>query len=456
MTLALALSLALAAPPAPSAAVTSDDPPVQVWLNQDNHFVRGDRAKVYVKAAADGYLVVLRGDADGHVRVLFPLDPTDDAFIRGRKKLEVRGRGDREAFTVDEREGSGVVLVAWSASPFKFDEFVRGDHWDYRVLATERADSDAEAALLDIVQRMTGDGFDYDVVTYTVESSTASYRRYHYDRYYPSFRFGFGYGFFGRSCYDPFFYDAFYCGPYYGGFRSAFFYDPFFQRPFFYRPYVVRRYYSYRYRPGYVGLPGGFVFKNRRSATAVGPRVYTPGHGPGARGVLLSETTRELNRRSADVRSERVSSLPERRSGERVLTLPDRRGGERVLTLPDRRGGERVMSLPERRNGERVSTLPDRRGGERVMSLPERRDDERVSSLPERRGGERVSSRPERRPEPRSVGGSDGRTARAPVMRERGGSTRSAGGGRAWTGSSRGVSGGGRVAPANGGGRRRP
>jgi uncharacterized protein DUF4384 len=425
MTLALALSLALAAP---SAAVTSDDPPVRVWLNQDNHFVRGDRAKVYVKAAADGYLVVLRGDADGHVRVLFPLDPTDDAFIRGSKKVEVRGRSDREAFTVDEREGSGVVLATWSASPFKFDEFVRGDHWDYRVLATERADSDAEAALLDIVQRMTGDGFDYDVVTYTVESSTAYYRRYHYDRYYPSFHVGFRYGFFGRSCYDPFFYDPFYCGPYYAGFRSAFFYDPFFHRPFFYRPYVVRRYYSYRYRPGYVGLPGGFVFKNRRSATAVGPRVHIP------QGVLLRETTRAPNRRSADVRGERVTRLPERRSGERVLTLPDRRGGERVSSLPERRSGERVSSLPERRSGERVS------------------------SLPERRGGERVSSRPERRPEPRSVGGNDGRTARAPAMRERGGST--SGGGRALGGSSRGASasGGGRVAPANGGGggRRRP
>jgi uncharacterized protein DUF4384 len=419
MRLALALSLALAAPPA---AVTSDDPPVQVWLNQDNHFVRGDRAKVYVKAAADGYLVVLRGDADGHVRVLFPLDPTDDAFIRGRKKLEVRARGDREAFTVDEREGSGVVLAAWSASPFKFDEFMRGDHWDYRVLATERADSDAEAGLVDIMQRMAGDGFDYDVVTYTVESSTAYYRRYHYDRYYPSFHFGFRYGFFGRSCYDPFFYDSFYCGPYYTGFRSAFFYDPFFHRPFFYRPYVVRRYYGYRYRPGYVGVPGGLVFKNRRSATAVGPRFYIP------QGVLLSETTRERNRRTADVR------------GEHVTSLPDRRGGERVTSLPERRSGERVTSLPERRSGERVSSPPERRGGERV------------SSPPGRRSGERVSSQPERRPEPRSFGGgNDGRTARAPVMRERGGSARSGGGGgggRAWTGSSRGVSGGG--------GRRRP
>src|SRR3989449_7311776 len=69
MMLAFAVSLALAAP---SAAAASDDPPIHVWLNQDNYFVRGDRAKVYVRAAADGYLVVVRADADGRLRVLFP------------------------------------------------------------------------------------------------------------------------------------------------------------------------------------------------------------------------------------------------------------------------------------------------------------------------------------------------------------------------------------------------
>src|SRR5207247_1402206 len=276
MMLALAVSLASAAP---SAAAASDDPPIHVWLNQDNYFVRGDRAKVYVRAAADGYLVVLRADADGRLRVLFPIDPSDDTFMRAHKKFEVRSRGDREAFAVDEREGSGVVLAAWSASPFKFDEFVRGDHWDYRVLGTIQTGSDAEAALVDVVQRMAGDArFDYDVVTYTVESTTAYYRHGYRDGYYPSFGVGFGYGLpyryhiglFSASCYDPFFYDPFYCGPYYTGFRFAYFYDPFrydpfFYSPFFYRPYVVRLgvglgYYSYGY--------SGYGYRTRYGAWA--------------------------------------------------------------------------------------------------------------------------------------------------------------------------------------------
>jgi len=76
---ALLLSLLLSAPPGAAAAARSDDPPVKVWLNQDN-FRRGDRARVNAALAEDGYLVVLRADADGRVRVLFPLDPGDDDF----------------------------------------------------------------------------------------------------------------------------------------------------------------------------------------------------------------------------------------------------------------------------------------------------------------------------------------------------------------------------------------
>src|SRR5205814_5528650 len=150
MLLPLMLSLvgsALAPATAASARVVSDDPPVKVWLNHDNYY-RGDKARVNVRLADDGYIVVLRADADGRVRVLFPLDPGDDAFVRGGETIEVRGRGDREAFYIDEREGSGLVVAARSATPFKFDPFVRGDHWDYRVLDVRQSGDDKEAALV--------------------------------------------------------------------------------------------------------------------------------------------------------------------------------------------------------------------------------------------------------------------------------------------------------------------
>src|SRR5712664_3414487 len=257
MLLALIVSLAVAAPaPAParaaSLAATSDDPRIKVWLNHDD-YRRGDKARVNVTVAEDGYLIVLRTDGEGRVRVLFPLDPSDDAFIRGGETIEVRGRGDREAFYIDEGQGSGLVLAARSTVPFKFDEFVRGDHWDYRVLDARQSGDDREAALLDIVQRMTPDGhFDYDAVKYLVSTQHA-----YSDSYYPSsyvslgfgwgwpYHYGSGYGYYS-TCYDQFFWDPFYCS----GFYQPYYYDPFaysYYAPFRYRPFIYPQPYFYDY-----------------------------------------------------------------------------------------------------------------------------------------------------------------------------------------------------------------
>src|SRR2546430_13117699 len=177
MLLPLMLSLvgsAFVSANASTDGVVGDDPPIKVLLNHDNYY-RGDKARVNVRMDDDGYVVVLRADADGRVRVLFPLDPGDDAFVRGGETIEVRGRGDREAFYIDEREGSGLVLAARSATPFKFDPFVRGDHWDYRVLDVRHSGDDKDAALVDIVQRMTDGHFDYDAESY-VAGTQAAYR----------------------------------------------------------------------------------------------------------------------------------------------------------------------------------------------------------------------------------------------------------------------------------------
>src|SRR5216684_1387352 len=264
MVLLLPLLLSLAAP-APSAAAPtaprSDDPPVKVWLDQGN-YRRADKAHVNVKLGEDGYLVVLRADANGRVRVLFPLDPADDAFVRGGRTIEVRGRGDREAFSIDEGEGSGLVLAARSVTPFKLDEFARGDHWDYRMLTARDAGDDKERALLDIVQRMVPDGpFDYDAVNYTVASPQA----YHDGAYYPyssSVGLGLGYGFgwprsfsFSLAFGDPFLFRPFF-------FRARcfdlFFFDPSFCYPrvfVFSRTVIVFR--------GRTGVVGGIPVRGR-------------------------------------------------------------------------------------------------------------------------------------------------------------------------------------------------
>ena len=152
----------------PSAPRGGDDPAIQIWINNDRRFLPGDHAKVQVRTREDGYLLVLHVDPDGHLRVLFPLDPKDDDFVRGGRKYEIRGRGGRESFTADDGKGTGTVYAAVSHDPFRFDEFVLGDHWDYRNLAPQRLPADPEQDLNDLVRRMVDGSFDYDILTYTV------------------------------------------------------------------------------------------------------------------------------------------------------------------------------------------------------------------------------------------------------------------------------------------------
>ena len=114
MFTALLLPLFLMGTPATSAlraeqSAGGGDPAIQIWISNDRRFLPGDRAKVQVRAREDGYLLVLHADPDGHLRVLFPIDPNDDNFVRGGRKYEIRGRGGHESFTADDGKGRGTV-----------------------------------------------------------------------------------------------------------------------------------------------------------------------------------------------------------------------------------------------------------------------------------------------------------------------------------------------------------
>ena len=266
MMLALALSL----------AVQGSNPPVTVKINHDQ-FSSGDRARVYVEAAQDGYLVVLHADAAGRIRVLFPIDPRDDDFIRGDKKFEIRGRNDRDAFQVDGDEGSGTVLAAVSRDPLNFDAFVRNDHWDFRALGgpSQTVTDDPLVKLLDIVQRMAGDStgrYDYDQATYVVRSYRYA-SQYGYDYGYP-YHFGIGY-------YSNPFYNAYYnpfCDPFWGcyggfgypysyGFGYGFIYRTRIYRP---RPFVIANFGKQSATPRTLVMPTG---RDRVVSFPVRPRT---------------------------------------------------------------------------------------------------------------------------------------------------------------------------------------
>ncbi len=277
MMLALLLSFALANPQ------PNDPPAVRVQLNHDQ-FRSGDNARVYVETARDGYLIVLHADPQGRVRVLFPLDPSDDEFVRGGRRQELRGRSDRDAFQVDDDDGSGTVLAAVTPDPFTFTEFVRNDHWDFRALGGPSASvrTDPLAGLLDIVQRMAGEThFDYDDATYVVLSRQIASRYddgYGFGYPYHS-RLGLGFGYPYRfGSYDPF-YDPFCFDPFWGTrcYRRGFGFGLGFP---VYRPY---RHYPYVFNTtlgaGFAGRGGQhFVIPtNRGRYSPVQPRPRADG-----------------------------------------------------------------------------------------------------------------------------------------------------------------------------------
>jgi hypothetical protein len=165
--LLLASTAGLASPSA------KQNPPIHVWYSSDGRFAYGDRAKAYARAAESGYLVVLRTDLNGRVHVLSPVDPDGDQHVSGGKKLELKGRGGREAFVAEGTSGQGTVLAAWSKTPFTFDSYVKNGQWDLDALSGENPrPDDAEAHLMAIVDNMRAPGghFDYDLAVYTVSA----------------------------------------------------------------------------------------------------------------------------------------------------------------------------------------------------------------------------------------------------------------------------------------------
>ena len=431
-----------AANPGPAAA-RQDDPAIRIWLNNDGRFERGDQAKVQVKTREDGYLLVLNVDPDGRLRVLFPLDPGDDNQVRGGKTYQVVGRGGREGFTVSNRSGSGTVYAAVSRSPFRFDGYTVGDHWDFAALDDVRISDKPENDLNDFVRRLAGADFDYDVLQYNVfeqvvyggpDAVLYDDHAYGYGYGYP----GWGYGGCGWGCggtsvfigvgfgrpFRPFFANPFFFDPF---FFDPFFFDPFFFDPFFFRPFPVFPVFHHPgffspFRPfprrpfgdGFFATPwrqrgadplarGGFEWWRGRQATVgssatlastyrsgFGQGTIAPARGPTAtpvRGTVATTDAAITRRRAPDMTPARIES-----------TRPRGRVSNPIETASGpvaRRAVDRTESWAGRvsdRSGGRAES--PRRAGERsreLTGMPEARP-ARSSVIQTRDRGEEVRS----------------------------------------------------------------
>jgi hypothetical protein len=418
---------------------SATDPSIRVSLDRTD-YEPGDEARVTVSVRDDGYLLVLRLSPDGYVRVLFPLDPGDDNFVRGNGSYEIRGRGDRSAFNVSSNSGAGTVYAAWSTEPFRFDQYVLGDHWDYRVLDGSQSQGDAEALLTELAQRMSTGHFDYDLVSYSVARQVAYTGTTHYVTMYPapyypypvgcydivwcgagpyfSVSFGFGWGRFRSAWYDPYYYDPFYWHrPYY---RSYPVYYGCYGCGYRYPSVIVvnrpryRGNYPYQWKPGYRGGGGttGVQYRPRTTyASAMGQQASPLYQASKYRRVAENAVASPRGRRQqttvfgAPVSSGSMLGAPRRTPGGEAEVF---RGGVRGGPTPPRRAGasDGVTDL-RRGSGARVAPRTEGIGSSGAT-------DQRRSAIAEPRrveplGGasrstpERATRAEPRRVEPRSV-----------------------------------------------------
>lgn len=331
------------------AGVGDPEPVLRLWMNNSRQYREGERARVQVEARDDGYLVVLNYDTEGRLRVLFPVDPGDDNFVRAGRRYEIRGRGDRESFLVT-RSGDGLVYAAISADPFDFRDYEVAGNWDYNRLYLSRDPSDPEADITELLQRMaSARGFDYDVLPYRVwgyrdyRVTSVWYPRPYgfYDDFYCDWWYRpslFGCRYWWPSPYSV--YVGFGYAPYrygYGYWPSRSYYDPY----WWYRnPWYGRGgYYGNRNWPVVVGRPRGYTIVRRGSDGSGSPRVDRfPGSFGG--GSIGGGRPRDLDWRPRD----RDAGRPV--TGDR----PDRPGAGRQ---PDREERPRPAA-PERPRARRV------------------------------------------------------------------------------------------------------
>jgi len=209
-------------------------PRISVSLDAESPYQRGDDAHVYLVTEVDAYVTVVRIDTDGRLRLLFPLDPWEDNWVRGGKRVEVLSRNRGSAFRISDYAGVGYVFAVASPDPFDFQAITRGDHWDYRTVADDgRVRGDPYVAIGDLADKITPGGeYDYDVAEYYVEQ--------HYD--YPRF-----------ACYDCHSYTHYTLWNPYTTYCTSFrivIYDDWYYYPYRYYPYYPAYYPYYRPYPG--------------------------------------------------------------------------------------------------------------------------------------------------------------------------------------------------------------
>jgi hypothetical protein len=383
----------------PAAAAVFGDPPVRIDLNE-RVYRPGDRARVRIRTEEDGHLLVFQVDTDGNLRVLFPLDPFDDSFVRGDRRIELDGRGDRETFIVEANEGQGWIYAAYSRLPFQVERYALGDHWDYRKLSPNRLPESPEPELTDLVRDIARASFDYDIIPYAVSGrQVARTVVRHYDPFYYDCL---GCGYYGRygssitirigappryygGCWDAYWCDPYYYDPYYYRPRYVY-YGPRYYRPYYRPPVIYRPHYAARNRPYYPGFGAGVPYRDRRTDGATGIRLVSDNtvYGPAPRRAASGFAETPARRQIEESPGYDLSPTSPGRRGEVEPSTPSRtdRPSEGRTDRPSE--GRTTTGAPARRPAaDGPSTTDDRPAAQPRTAEPRTRSPE-----PSRRGAE--------------------------------------------------------------------
>lgn len=406
----LLLTAAATVPPT-TPPLSGQDQAVQVRLDKDGDYYPGHDAQVAVEPKYDGFLLVLHVDPAGQLRVLFPLEPFDEAFVEGGKKYELVNRGGLGSFYVGEADGIGTVFAAHSDFPFHVNPFATDHRWDYQALQIP-LETDLETALVDLVAKMSYDGwFEYDLVEYQVygEGSYAgggpSYNIY-YQPYSICCQTSVAASIFvGTGWYYPYGYPWYFSSYWY--YPSHHYYGSYYGYPYYRGGYRPGRHYAggyphgrdYRFKPQY-------RYDRDRSPDQYRPRVGVGvdagRHGFGGGGIDYR------GRRSPSATP--VASPPSRR--RTVTTVATAGGSSTGGTRPSGRvGSRRTGPSPRVADRSRPAGRTARGGG--GVDSPRQRTAGTTRSRPGGRAGEPTrrtrASTPRTAPKPRQRGESLGR-----------------------------------------------
>lgn len=152
-------------------------PNVQVWLASNNVLRRGERARAYFRADDDAYVMIVRVNTDGRLRMLYPETPYDEGFVRRGSTYDVAEHG-RDALAADDYPGMGYIFAIASRDPFDFDRISYDRSWDYRRIG-DRIQRDPFQAMDELALRVVDRRAQYSL------NYTEYYVERHYD--YPRF-----------------------------------------------------------------------------------------------------------------------------------------------------------------------------------------------------------------------------------------------------------------------------